>query len=205
MIRIRSRFALSLLCIFMLFGFASRTRAQSTRSGSQDATVLVDSVRSFLDVWLIKRDISAAMQHVSPTPILGACARGSANKGNGLSRQQEPKATVKWILRRAASIARKRDTLSTAIQPVEITPTGEQNVANEEPFVLFSLTQNYKDARFVCKFAEDNSFRQVFAKEGIWYAVFRLKTKSQSDLSWILAWRKEGGEWRLFSLAPLED
>ena len=155
--------------------------------------------------WLVKRNVDTAMRYVSARPVLGKCARSPALTGKKRVSPEEYKVGVEWILVQVTKWARPGRTLADVIQPMEITPPMEQNIARGEPFVLFSLAYIFDDAAFICKFDDDVEFPRAFASPNVWYLVFKLKVPESPYLSFILAWRKEGEEWRLFSLGPLED
>jgi hypothetical protein len=162
------------------------------------------SVNAFLTDWLIKRDVTVAVQRVSDSPILGTCSHPPDFSSKATLSPEDYRSAVKAILVEGLKYAKPAADLSKVIKPVDAAPPGQRTIKSGQPFDLFSLNDP-RNARFICKFDSSRSFREKFEGAGIWYATWAMRIDGEPELEWILAWKKEKEQWRLLSIALLDD
>jgi hypothetical protein len=144
------------------------------------------------------------MQHVSNSPILGKCNTPPDLANKKTLAPEDYRAGVKMVLAAGLEHAMSGNSLGSVIQPAKGVPPGEKLIAVGQPFDLFSL-HSAKKSRFICKFDSSTSFRKRFEDAETWYATWTMTSERTPGLKWIAAWKQEKGQWRLLSIALLED
>lgn len=177
--------------------------SQNCFAGRKASKKITCTVKAFLDNWLVKRDPDSAMKYVSYSPVLGICARPEPLVGKSEISATEYRTAIEWILSQFLNLCPRGDSLEKIIEPTKITPPEEKNIAQGEPFDLYSLRHIYHTATFICKFDHNPSFRKIFDSPDVWYLNFRLK--GRVELSWTFVWKYEDNEWRIISLGPVDD
>lgn len=202
---IRSKHRVVLGTIALVFLSGLNVVADATLEKNERSASPTREAKAFLADWLIQRDVDSAMRHVSEAPILGTCARPPALLGKSSPTPKEFRAGIKSIFQRLNELTSSKHDLAEIIEQTGTIPSSEKNFAQDEPFELFSLKKEFRSSRFLCKFDNNRVFRRAFSDPDVWYLTFKLRSPESSDMSWILAWRKEGKHWRIFSLSPIED
>lgn len=202
MIRIRNR---RRICYLALLLIPVVVGAQTVPTSKPPSPGLVRAAERFLTSWFVKSDVDTAMRHVSHAPILGSCARPPVLRGRGNALPKDFRSGIQSIFVRISETTLPHPHLAEMIEPTGVTPSDEKGAPRSMPFDLFSLSHDFKESRFLCKFDNDTTFRRAFSRPDVWYLSFKVTAAQSSDSSWILAWRREGNSWRIFSLSPLED
>ena len=205
MIHHQSKFVVTLILLVTLATCISAKVLEEDSNERMLTNGLVVSAQGFLEKWLVSHDIQAAMEYVSQKPVLGSCVRSLDTVGKKELTSAESRKAIHWILEKGAAVSPDVCRLRNIVKPLGITPEDAKNIAPDEPFELFALAHDYRDADFICKFDETPAFRTLFYRPDIYYLVFKILVPDRDDFWWIFAWRKEGDKWLIFSMGPLDD
>lgn len=168
--------AVTIACGLFIFGggVIAEDAVQETPPAGRKGE-LVHTVTAFLDAWLVRKDVDAAMRYVSAAPILGKCSLPPALARRSSLSGRDFRRGIRSILSLVAAKTPSEKILGTVVKPYGAVPPGEPSVNEGQPYDLFSLRE-FKDAALVCKFDQSASFRRTFERPGVWYSTFEIKS-----------------------------
>ena len=202
------RFATTILLVVSMLTIGA---ALSLRPVSHSEALAV-TAEEFFRVWLLRRDVKAAMNFISPSPILGSCMTPDHLDDKILTR-----ANVRGVFREALThtlkITPRAKTLSAVVESHGAIPAEDDNVIfakhrRERYFQIFRLKQyEWPDyAAYICKFDERKSFREAVGRPDVYYLVATVKRDALHEpLDLEILWVRHRGRWRILTMAALED
>jgi len=202
------RFATTILLVVSMLGVGA---PKSVRPVSQ-SEALAATAEEFFRVWLLRRDVKAAMNFISPNPILGSCMTPDHLDEKILSRANV-RDVFREVLTYTLKVTPKEKTLAAVIESFEAIPAEDSNVIfakhrRERYFQIFRLKPyEWPDyVAYICKFDERRSFREAVGRPNVYYLVATIKRDVlHGPVDVELLWVRQRGRWRILTIAALED
>jgi hypothetical protein len=204
----RSRLRIGILFgVLVLIGLrVPGLEAQSPTASFKSPEGLSLSARSFLQAWVVRRDVPKAMQFVTAKPVLAR----ECNLPDGI--HQVPRSSVRrrkiieLTLLTGLKVFPKYESLDSAVKPTEI-PVSYWFDANDDALFQVLRIRPGHEGYLMCKFEQNKGYRKTLLRPDVYYVSFRLTNMDDSPYyeQWISLWAKEHRRWRLLSLALLDD
>lgn len=166
---------------------------------------VADVANGFFIEWLINRNVEKALNYVSPNKFVSKCFAPE-----GLRKDKTVRELWKRVLSDILRKSPRSKKLENLIGPTDISADDPEivfpTVSGNNYFKLYRLRPEAADALYICKFEKDEAFRRAVGNPSVYYVEVTIRGKKGTDpVELVLVWGKEGDEWRLLTMAQIDD